>query len=119
MEAKRKPECAARSHPAPDEHLLDLDNGLGGIEALWAGLGAIQIGMAAVGALLEPGLSDRVRLTAAAAQLSPSLPCSVPPSVSQAASLPYLALSRLALVTAKCPRCAGSEGMSRPLNCRV
>jgi hypothetical protein len=70
MEAKRKPECAARSHPAPDEHLLDFGNGLGGIEALRAGLGAIQIGMAAAGALVEPGLSDRVRLTAAAAQFT-------------------------------------------------
>ena len=40
--------CAARSHLPLDEHLLDLGDGLGGVEALRAGLGAIQDGVAAV-----------------------------------------------------------------------
>ena len=41
-------ECAARSHLPLDEHHLDLGDGLGGVEALRAGLGAIHDGVAAV-----------------------------------------------------------------------
>src|SRR5262249_61922491 len=40
--------CAARSHLPLDQHLLDLGDGLGGVEALRAGRGAIQDGVAAV-----------------------------------------------------------------------
>lgn len=39
---------AARSHLPLNEHLLDLSDGLGRVEVLRAGLGAIQDGMAAV-----------------------------------------------------------------------
>ena len=49
---KMDKERAARSQElALDEHLLDLSDGLGGVEALRAGLGAIQDRVAAV----EPG----------------------------------------------------------------
>ena len=41
-------ECAAWSHLPLDEHHLDLGDGLGGVEALRAGLGAIHDGVAAV-----------------------------------------------------------------------
>src|ERR1700738_3129601 len=46
--SKSRKECAARSHLPLNEHLLDLGDGLGGVEALRAGLGAIQDGVAAV-----------------------------------------------------------------------
>ncbi len=46
--SKLDKECAARSHLPFDEHLPDLGDGLGGVEALPAGLGAIHDGVAAV-----------------------------------------------------------------------
>src|SRR6266403_1228133 len=46
--SKPRKEFAARSHLPLDQHLLDLGDGLGGVEALRAGWGAIQDGVAAV-----------------------------------------------------------------------